>query len=160
MIEITTRMEIKAPAEKIYQAFIDPELIGNFWFSSSSEIWTKDKDILLSYPEFEAEVPIHIMDMRQNEKILLTWGPSHDERAVTISLTEKGDGTIVETKEVGFQEFEALLTNPALAEVRTYEYENIINQLMGGKEGWTFVLTCLKAYMENGVTTLRLGLIP
>ncbi|QDK70600.1 SRPBCC domain-containing protein [Lactococcus protaetiae] len=159
MIEINIRMEISAPASEIFDAFVNPEKIGNFWFSNSSERWEKGKTIILSYEEFEANVPIQVMDIRENSRILLTWGPISDERAVTISFMQVDEKTIVEVKEVGFQEYERLLTDPVLAEVRTYEYEEIINNLMGGKGGWTFVLACLKAYLENGVTSLRTGLL-
>ncbi|MCL2677348.1 MAG: SRPBCC domain-containing protein [Streptococcaceae bacterium] len=157
MIEITSRMEIDAKPEEIFNAFVDPQLIGNFWFSTSSEAWEADKDIILTYDEFDAEIPIHILNIRKNQMISLSWGPSSDERAVTITITPKDHTTVVEVKEVGFQEFEDMLTDPTLSEVRTYEYESIINQLMGGKASWTFVLACLKAYLEHGVTTIRTG---
>ena len=159
MIEINTRMEIFAPATEVFDAFVNPEKIGNFWFSMSSERWEVGKTVTLSYTEFDATVPIQIMEIRKNKRIMLTWGPTSDERAVTITLTENNEKTIVEVKEVGFKEYERLLTDPMLAEVRTFEYEEIINNLMGGKGGWTFVLTCLKAYLENGVTSLRTGLL-
>jgi len=32
-----TKIEIHKPAAVIFEAFVDPVLIGNFWFSSSSE---------------------------------------------------------------------------------------------------------------------------
>lgn len=160
MIEINTRMAISASAEEIFEAFVDPEKIGKFWFSKSSERWEKGKRIALSYEEFDATVQIQIVAIRKNSRIMLTWGPTSDERAVTIQITEQDQTScVVEVKEVGFQEYERLLTDPMLAEVRTYEYEEIINNLMGGKGGWTFVLTCLKAYLENGVTSLRTGLL-
>lgn len=159
MIDITTRMEIAASAEDIFDSFVNPEKIGNFWFSRASEIWEKGKKITLSYDEFDAKVPIQVLELRQNRQIRFVWGTSDDERVVTITIAPSGDKSAVEVKEAGFQEAEAMLSNPALAEIRTYEYEEIIEHLLGQKEGWTFVLTCLKAYLENGVNTLRMGLL-
>jgi len=34
----------------------------------------------------------------------------------------------------------------------------IVNKMLGQKEGWVYMLTCLKAYLENGVITLRASL--
>lgn len=155
MIEITTKMQINAPAEEVFSAFTDKDKIGNFWFSHSSEDWAEGKDIVLSYEEFDAKVPVHIESIKAGEKIILTWGQAQDERVVTISFKNG----VVEIKEQGFQEYEEMFTNPVLAEVRTFEYEEILENLMGGQRGWTFVLTCLKAYLENGLTSLRLGLL-
>lgn len=160
MIEITTKMAIKTSADRAYEAFVSADRIGKFWFSESSADWIKGADIILSYKEFDAKVPIHIEDLRENEKILLTWGTTADERAVTMTFTEEEAGlTMVEIREQGFQEYEDLLSRPELAEIRSFEYEEIIKSLMGGKGGWTFVLTCLKAYLEHDVTDLREGLL-
>jgi hypothetical protein len=32
--------------------------------------------------------------------------------------------------------------------------ENLINQLLDNKEGWVYMLTCLKGYIEFGVNLL------
>lgn len=160
MIEIVTRMEIKAQPEQIFNAFVKSDQIGNFWFSKSSEDWSKGKTIELSYDEFNAKMNIKIEHLRENQQIMFTWGNSSEERAVTINIAVKSDeSSVVEVKEQGFQEYEDLLTNPALSEVRTFEYEEIVFNLMNGKGGWTFVLTCLKAYLESDITTLRTGLL-
>ena len=160
MIELTTRMEIAASPEKIFDSFVKKDLIGNFWFSHSSSDWAADQDVVLTYDEFDTSVKIHILKLRENRQIALTWGEQTEQRAVTISILPKDEEvTMVEVKEVGFKEYEDLLSNPALAEIRTFEYEDILNNLMGGKGGWTFMLTCLKAYLENGITSLRTGLL-
>lgn len=32
-----------------------------------------------------------------------------------------------------------------------------VQEMIGRKGGWTFMLPCLNAYLENGVTSLKLG---
>jgi len=160
MLEIKTKMLIKASAHEIFEAFVDPEKIGNFWFSSSSERWTDGADVTLTFKEFKAEVKVHIEKVSSDKKILLSWGPPTDLRAVTIQIDPEKAESLVTVSEVGFQEYEDLLSDGNLAPIRSFEYEEILKNLLGGKEGWTFVLTCLKAYLENGITTLRTGLIP
>lgn len=32
----------------------------------------------------------------------------------------------------------------------------MINNLVMNKEGWVYMLTCLKAYLENGISSMKL----
>lgn len=36
---------------------------------------------------------------------------------------------------------------------------NVVSKMLGQKEGWVYTLTCLKGYLENGVSSLRASLI-
>mgnify|MGYP001281127532 CR=1 FL=1 len=134
-----TKMKILKPAHDVFEAFVDPGKIGNFWFSSSSERWEQGKTITLRYDEFNAEGQIQIVEIEKDKKIVFNWG-----NTVTISLKEtEPKTTIVEVIEEGFDE-----NDPQL-----------IEKLLDNKEGWVFMLTNLKAYLENGVRTLRTGLV-
>lgn len=138
-----TKMKIAKPAHDVYEAFVDPEKIGNFWFSSSSERWEPGKTITLRYEEYQAEGTIQVVDVEVDKKIVFTWGPDEDPHTVTILLHELDEShTIVEVTEEGFNEND----------------ENFIPELIGNKEGWVYMLTCLKGYMENGIHNLRAGL--
>jgi uncharacterized protein YndB with AHSA1/START domain len=134
-----TKMKILKPAHDVFEAFVDPGKIGNFWFSSSSERWEQGKTITLRYDEFNAEGQIQIVEIEKDKKIVFNWG-----NTVTISLQEtEPKTTIVEIIEEGFDE-----NDPQL-----------IEKLLDNKEGWVFMLTNLKAYLENGIRTLRTGLM-
>ncbi len=138
-----TKMKIARPAHDIYEAFVDPRKIGNFWFSSSSERWEPGKTITLRYDEYNAEGTIQVVEVEVDKKIVFTWGPQDDPHTVTISLQVQGQShTIVEVTEEGFNEND----------------ENLIPALIDNKEGWVYMLTCLKGYMENGINNLRAGL--
>ncbi|MBS4211202.1 SRPBCC family protein [Neobacillus rhizophilus] len=139
-----TRFQIKKPAKDVFEAFVDPSKIGNFWFSSSSERWAAGKTIKLEYDLYNAELEIKVVEVEENNKIVFFWGPPEDEHTVTISLKEMdSSGTIIEIMEEGFQENDAAL----------------IHNILDNKEGWVFMLTCLKAYLEFGVNQLRGGLL-
>jgi hypothetical protein len=49
-----TRMNIRKPAHEVFEAFVDPAKIGDFWFSSSSdkEGWVYALTCLKGYLEF------------------------------------------------------------------------------------------------------------
>lgn len=138
-----TKFKIAKPAKEIFESFVNPEKIKNFWFSSSSDRWEKGKTIILRYDEYNAELDIKVIDIDENKKIVFNWGPAEDEHTVTITMNELDDSnTIIEVNEEGFNEND----------------HDLLHKMVDNKEGWVFVLTCLKGYLEFGVTELRGGI--
>jgi len=140
-----TKIEIRKPAKDIFDAFINPSKIGNFWFSSSSERWSEGKAITIKYDEYEAEGIIHILTMIDSYKIVYEWGREDGEpHIVTIILHEsQPDKTIVEVTEEGFDQ----------------DDPDVIHKLVDNKGGWVYALTCLKGYLEYGTSRLRAALV-
>lgn len=133
-----TKMKINRPGSEVFEAFVDPAKIGNFWFSSSSERWEAGKTITLRYDEYNAEVAVKITKIETNEKIIFEDEEGH---TTTITLQEENSSTtIIEVNEDGFD-------------------ENDVEGLIDNKEGWVYMLTCLKAYVEFGISTLRASLV-
>jgi uncharacterized protein YndB with AHSA1/START domain len=143
--QVSTKLKIHKPTNEVFEAIVDPIKIGNYWFSSSSERWEQGKSVTLRYDEYEAEGIINILEVEENKKIVFSWGEESNEKTVvTISLKELDHvNTIIEVNESGFNE-----NNP-----------EIVNKMLGQKEGWVYMLTCLKGYLENGVSELRASLI-
>jgi len=142
---IGTKIRIRKPAVEVFEAIVDPEKIGNYWFSSSSERWEQGKKIILRYDEYQAEGTINVLEIQENKKIVFSWGAeSGEETVVTITLKELEPVlTVIEVIEVGLNE-----NDP-----------EVVNKMLGQKEGWVYAFTCLKAYLENGTTDLRASLI-
>ncbi|MFF2449555.1 SRPBCC family protein [Neobacillus sp. NPDC058068] len=139
-----TKMKIFKPANEVFEAFVDPTKIGHFWFSSSSERWEQGKTITVRYVEYNAQLDIEIKEIEVNKKIEFQWGANGEGHIVTITLNETDHATtIIEVNEAGFNEND----------------EALISQLLDNKEGWVFMLTCLKGYLEFGVNQLRGGLV-
>lgn len=139
-----TKFKILKPANEVFEAFVDPSKIGNFWFSSSSERWGQGKTITLRYDEYNAQLAIEVKEIEENKKIVFQWGANGEGHIVTITLKELDDSsTIIEVNEEGFNEND----------------KELISQLLDNKEGWVFMLTCLKGYLEFGASRLRTGLV-
>ncbi|MDR4925105.1 SRPBCC family protein [Peribacillus simplex] len=142
--QIITKFKIDKPTNEVFEAIADPERIGNFWFSSSSERWEQGRTLTLRYNEYDAEVVINVLEVEENRKIVFSWGGNDQETIVTITLKELDKmSTIIEVNESGLKE----------------EDPELINKMIGQKEGWVYTLTCLKGYLENGVNTLRASII-
>jgi len=139
-----TKFELLKPASEIFEAFVDPTKIGNFWFSSSSERWEQGKTVTLKYDEYDAQVDIEVMEIEINKKIVFQWGADGEEHIVTITLQELDNlNTHIEVTEEGFKEGD----------------DDLLSQMIDNKEGWVYMLTCLKGYLEFGITQLRAGIV-
>lgn len=143
--QITTKFRIYSSAKEIFEAIVDPEKIGNFWFSSSSHRWEQGKQITLRYDEYGAEGIINVLEVDLNKKIVFAWGAEHDnETIVTININElEKMNTIIEIRESGFKA----------------DDPEIVDKMIGQKEGWVYMLSCLKCYIENDVKNLRASLL-
>ncbi|NRD81057.1 SRPBCC domain-containing protein [Bacillus sp. BRMEA1] len=141
--QVSTKMKILKPANEVFEAIVDPEKIGNFWFSRSSERWEQGKTVTLRYNEYNAQGDIKVLEVEENWQIVFSWGGYSQETVVKITLKELDSSTtIIEVNESGLKE----------------DDPEIVNKMMGQKEGWVYTLTCLKGYLENGVNTLRASL--
>lgn len=128
-MDIVTKMQVNVPKENVFEAFLNPNQIGGFWFSSSSERWEQGKTITLCYEEYNAELEVQINSIEDNKSIEFIWG----NHPVTIEFEGIGESTVVTTIEKDFD---------------TQDVE----QLLGQKEGWVYMLSCLKAYLEHNVS--------
>ncbi|WP_026564045.1 SRPBCC family protein [Bacillus sp. UNC41MFS5] len=134
-----TKFKIMKPANEVFEAFVDPEKIKNFWFSSAAK-WEQGQTVSLRYEEYNAEVDIEVIEVLLNKKIVYRWGTDGEGNIVTISLEElDSSSTIIEITEEGFRE----------------DDDELMSNLLDNKEGWVFMLTCLKGYLEFGIYQLR-----
>jgi uncharacterized protein YndB with AHSA1/START domain len=141
--QIITKLKINKPTNEVFEAIVDPEKIGNFWFSSSSKRWEQNMTITLRYDEYNAEGSINVIEINDNKKIVFSWGEEGQETIVTITLTEVDASTMIEVIESGLKE----------------DDPEVVAKMIGQKEGWVFTLTCLKGYLENGINSLRASII-
>ncbi|WP_059173121.1 SRPBCC family protein [Bacillus sp. FJAT-27445] len=142
--EVTAKMNIHKPAREVYEAIADPEKMANYWFSSGTERVEQGRTITWRYEEYNAEGNIHVLETEENRKIIFSWGGEGEETLVTILFNEiDPSNTIIEVTESGYKE----------------DDPHLINKLLGQQQGWVYMLTCLKAYLENGINTLRASLV-
>ena len=142
--QITTKFKILKPAKDVFEAIVDPEKMSNYWFSSGTGRVETGKTITWRYDEYNAEVLISVLEIKGDKEIVFSWGGNGQETVVTITLKElDGNSTIIEVNEAGLKE----------------DDPEIVNKMIGQKEGWVYMLTCLKGYLENGATNLRASLV-
>ncbi len=142
--QVTTKFKIHKPANEVFEAIVDPVKMSNYWFSSGTERVEQGKTITWRYDEYNAEGVINVLEVDRNKKIVFTWGEYGQETVVTITLKQLDTtSSIIVVNESGLRE----------------DDPEIVSKMMGQKEGWVYMLTCLKGYLENGISNLRAALI-
>jgi uncharacterized protein YndB with AHSA1/START domain len=139
-LEIKTSIQVLKPANEVFEAITDPQLMSNYFISKGSGRLEVGKRIMWKFPEFDVEFTIHVARIETNKYISFYWEVDGIELLVEITLTPRKNNFTVVT-------------------VTEKERENNasgIKWLKGNTEGWANFLACLKAYLEYGIN-LRKG---
>ena len=137
-IYVEAQMLIRQPIEDVFEAFINPEITTNFWFTKSTGKLEEGKTVTWEWEMYGAKTDVNVLEIIQNQSIRTEWGePSTN---VDYEFKEMEKGTLVVIKSYGYsQTGEDLL--------------KVINDNTGG---FTTVLDGCKAFLEHGI---NLGLI-
>lgn len=130
---VSAQMLIRKPAAKVFEAFIDPAITRNFWFTKGSGRLEPGATISWEWEMYGISSQVKVVEIVPEKRILIQW--SEPALTVTFSFREINDGTYVTITSTGFTE-----TGDALLAV--------INDNTGG---FTTVLDGAKAYLEHGI---------
>lgn len=130
---VHVQMMIRKPVEEVFNAFINPEITTNFWFTKSSGTLVAGTTVTWSWEMYGASGDVLVKEIEPNKKISIEW----DNPVTTVDFIFESleDGnTLVIIKNYGFQQ-----TGPEL-----------INKMMDSTGGFTTVIDGCKAYLEHG----------
>ncbi|MDR4894091.1 MULTISPECIES: SRPBCC family protein [unclassified Chryseobacterium] len=137
-IYVEAQMLIRKPVEDVFEAFINPEVTTNFWFTKSTGKLEEGKTVTWEWEMYDVKNVVNVHQIIPNQLIRTEWGDPSTNVDYEFKTMEKG--TLVVIKSYGFsQTGEDLL--------------KVINDNTGG---FTTVLDGCKAYLEHGI---NLGLI-
>lgn len=139
-LEIKHSMFIRAPREKVYDAFATADGL-DAWFTRGAHVdlrpggamlfrfvdWGPENDINTQFPG-------RVIEAKRPERLVFEWGDSGKESTVEIDLLERAGGTLVRLREHGFRD---------------------IRSLIGNASGWGEALTLSKFWLEHGIAINR-----
>lgn len=138
-VTVNTQMLIRKPVAEVFEAFIDPAITINFWFTKSSGKLEVGKTVEWSWEIYDAVGQVHVKEIEPNKRILIEWDdPPCPVEWFFDSFT--ADTTLVKISTSGFVGGD----------------DAIVTQAIDSKGGFTIVLAGLKAWLEHGI---RLNLI-
>ncbi len=136
---VEAQMLIRRPAAQVFEAFIDPEITRNFWFTKGTGRLEVGKTVTWEWEMYHVSSKVVTREIVPHSKISIDWGEPATKVDFNFEALSEGT-TYVVIHHYGFPE-----TGDALV--------NIIKDSTGG---FTTVLDGLKAYLEHN---LRLNLI-
>ena len=136
---VEAQMLIRKPAATVFQAFIDPAITTNFWFTKSTGKLDPGQTLTWEWEMYGASTKVFVKEIEAGKKIVIEWGtPATTVDFEFISVTE--ETTYVVIRNYGFQ----------------LSGDELIEAVKDNTGGFTTVLDGLKAYLEHGI---RLNLI-
>lgn len=133
------QMLIRQPAARVMEAFIDPAVTVNFWFTKSSGKLEVNKPVTWTWEMYNVSTIAIAREIIPHERLVFEW--SEPRRTVEINFRSLSDGaTYVIIKEYNYDK----------------TGDELIQVIKDSTGGFTTVLDGLKAFLEHG---LRLNLI-
>ena len=140
-IQAKAEMLIRIPVIEVFEAFVDPAITTQFWFTRSSGRLEAGKQVQWHWEMYGASAEVDVKALEANKRILVEWSAYDQPTRVEWLFTPYGaDTTFVSITNSGFSGDE----------------QTVIQQALGSTEGFTLVLAGLKALLEHNV---RLNLV-
>ncbi|WP_304067835.1 SRPBCC family protein [Pedobacter glucosidilyticus] len=137
---VETQMLIRKPVSQVFQAFIDPAITTNFWFTKSSGRLEVGKTVKWEWEMYGVSDNVFTKKIVTNKLISTEWGDPLT--TVDYEFTELTDETTyVVIKNYGFN-----LTG-----------DDLIEAIKDNTGGFTTVLDGLKAYLEHNIKLNLIG---
>ena len=132
---VHNQLLIRKPVDIVFQAFVDPEVTTQFWFTHSTGKLEKGQTFTWEWRMYGLKVPVHVLELDLNERIVIDWGDGEDRSSVEWTFESRDEGTVVNVSSYGFS------GTP----------EQVIDKLMDSKGGFTLVLANAKARLEHDI---------
>lgn len=129
---------IRARPEKVFQAFVNPNMMKQFWFHRKDTGLEVNESVTFYLGDAEDAFGFtaHVLDLKPPSLIHIKWGDENGWTEVRWSLEETDTGdTILTIEESGFSG-----TN-----------EELVNKVIDSTKGFNQVIIAAKALIEHGV---------
>ena len=133
-------MLIRKPVQEVFEAFVNPAITTQFWFTKSSGRLDENKQVEWTWEMYNYTAPVKVLSIETNKKIVIEWGSAEEATIVEWVFKSLDKGTFVSIVNSGFQG----------------DTDKLIAQVRDSTEGFTLVLAGLKALLEHNI---RLNLV-
>ena len=136
---VEAQMMIRKPVAEVFNAFIDPSITTQFWFTKSSGALKQGLTVTWEWEMYNVSAEVQVDEIIPNKLIAIRWG----DPTTTVEFI-----------------FEELATDQTYLVIRNYGFSETGNELiqaiMNNTGGFTTVVDGAKAYLEHGI---RLNLV-
>ncbi|UOE42001.1 SRPBCC family protein [Chryseobacterium suipulveris] len=129
-------MLIRKPVSEVFEAFVNPEVTTNFWFTKSSGKLEEGEEITWTWEMYGLDVPVRVSDVVNNEKIEIEWGNYDDMTRVVFTL-----------KKISENETFVNVVN----DLFKGNTDDMKKQIRDSTGGFNLVMAGCKAWLEHGI---------
>lgn len=131
-----TAMLIRKPVADVFDAFVNPDVTTNFWFTKSNGRLEAGKQVQWDWEMYDISIPVTVKAIELNKSIIIEWPGYSGLTTVEWTFESQGDGaTFVSIMESGF----------------SGDGDELVKQVTDSTQGFTLVLAGLKAFLEHNV---------
>jgi uncharacterized protein YndB with AHSA1/START domain len=134
-------MLIRKPVGEVFEAFVNPDITTQFWFTKSSGKLDAGKPVQWDWEMYGISILVTVKAIEPNQRIVVEW-PGYDSPTTVewIFAPQENGTTFVSITESGF----------------AGDGDALVKQVIGSTQGFSLVLAGLKAFLEHKV---RLNLV-
>lgn len=137
-----TEMLIRQPVVAVFQAFIDPAITTQFWFTKSSGKVVPNAQLTWTWEMYALDVPVRVIEVQPHSKIEIEWGDGPHKSTVRWDFKVLGSAlTYVTISNYDFQGSD----------------EEVTAKVIDSTGGFTMVMAGLKAWLEHGIVLNLIG---
>jgi uncharacterized protein YndB with AHSA1/START domain len=135
-------MLIRRPIADVFEAFVNPAITTKFWFTKASGRLEEGKQIQWDWEMYGVSLQVTVKALEPNKRILIEWPGYNTPTSVEWIFRPQGDdATFVSITNAGF----------------AGNGDEIVNQALQSTEGFTLVLSGLKALLEHNIILNLVG---
>ena len=129
-------MLIRKPVSEVFEAFVNPIITSNFWFTKGSDRLQAGKQIRWDWEMYDHSVQVTVKAIEVNRRILVEWEAYGTPTTVEWVFTSRPDRTtFVSVTNAGFGG----------------DGDEVVKQTLDSTEGFALVLAGAKAFLEHNI---------
>jgi uncharacterized protein YndB with AHSA1/START domain len=137
---VKTGMLIRKPAREVFEAFVDPKITTQFWFTKGSGRLDAGKPVQWQWEMYDVSVEVTPKVIEAARRIVIEWPGYSGPTTVEWKFIAHADGTFVSVTESGF----------------TGTGDELVKYIADSTQGFSLTLAGAKAWLEHGI---RLNLV-
>ena len=138
---VKTAMLIRRPVAEVFEAFVNPDITSNFWFTKGSGRLEVGRQVQWDWGMYGFSVPVSTKAIEPNRRIVVEWSGYGNPTTIEWTFAPHDNGsTFVGITEHGFKGSD----------------DEVMEQAKNSMEGFSLVLAGLKAFLEHNI---RLNLV-
>lgn len=129
-------MLIRKPVAEVFNAFVNPEVTTNFWFTKSTGKLEEGEEVIWTWEMYDLHVPVKVAQIVPNELIEVEWGNYNEMTRVVFTFKK------IAENETFVQVVNDLFKGNA---------EELKSQIRDSTGGFNLVMAGCKAWLEFGI---------